>query len=184
MLLKIAMLEELCSRGLRIASKSAAVACLLRYECPTLGVCAQLLHPAHCDVLGPTVVWPLKPEAMKFVPRPRTVKSRATWPKPGTGFDPLNNCQASLTGSFAGSAVEDGPVNTSWLIWAPDETISPGQFANTKLAASASTRKLCSLPEGNQPASETRRLTFCVTSCIPVNELRESGWLCSKACNG
>src|SRR6266851_1089196 len=90
-----------------------------------LGVWDQLLQPAHCDVVGKTVVWPLKPEAMKFVPKPRTANRRATWPKPATGFPPLASCQASLTGSFVASAVEDGPVITSWLIWAPDETISP-----------------------------------------------------------
>jgi hypothetical protein len=38
MLLKIGILEELCSNGLRMASSWAAVACFARYECPMVGV--------------------------------------------------------------------------------------------------------------------------------------------------
>src|SRR5260370_17995486 len=143
-----------------------------------LGVWDQLLQPAPCDVVGKRVVWPLKPEAMKSVPKPRTANRRATWPKPATGFPPLASCQASLTGSFVASAVEDGPVITSWLIWAPDETISPGQLANTKLAASASTRKCCSLPKANHPPSYTRRFTFLATSVMTGIGLIECGWRC------
>src|SRR5260370_13255380 len=99
-----------------------------------LGVWDQPLEPAHCDVVGKTVVWPFKPETMKFAPTPRAVNSRATWPKPGTAFPPLNSCQASLTGSFVGSAVGDGPGTTTSFISAPSVRISPRPLSDTELA--------------------------------------------------
>src|SRR6266700_2046909 len=49
---KIGMVEELCTKGFRMASSCAAVACLARYECPTFGVCVQLFDPAgDCEKL-------------------------------------------------------------------------------------------------------------------------------------
>src|SRR5260370_20422242 len=89
-----------------------------------LGVWDQPLEPAHCDVVGKTVVWPFKPETMKFAPTPRAVNSRATWPKPGTAFPPLNSCQASLTGSFVGSAGLRGPGGEILFIFGPPRTNS------------------------------------------------------------
>src|SRR5215467_700626 len=79
---------------------------------------------------------------------------------------------------------KSGPVKTSWLTSTPTFTISTGQFAYTKLAASASTRMLCSLPEGKNPAPGTSRTTFCATSWTPVKGLMESAGLCSSPCNG
>src|SRR5260370_41501051 len=107
-----------------------------------LGVWDQPLEPAHCDVVGKTVVWPFKPETMKFAPTPRAVNSRATWPKPGTAFPPLNSCQASLTGSFVGSAVEDGPRQSSPLLFARPATNTPRPLCNNKLASSPPPREV------------------------------------------
>src|SRR5215831_989287 len=87
-----------------------------------------------------------------------------------------------------GSAVvleeKSGPVLTSRLTSTPTFAISTGQLAYTKLAASASTLMLCSLPDGKNPAPGTSRTTFCVTSCAPVRELIASGGLCNNACKG
>src|SRR5215472_16128863 len=87
-----------------------------------------------------------------------------------------------------GSAVvleeKSGPVLTSRLTSTPTFTISTGQLAYTKLAASASTLMLCSLPEGKNPAPGTSLTTLCATSCTPVRGLMESGGLCNNACNG
>src|SRR5262249_9822385 len=136
---------------------SAAVPAFPKYECPTLGVWNQLFCPAGGFKVLWTMVWPLKPGTTKFVPWPRTPNRSDTWPKPGIRSLLLNRSYARFTGSLVASEVKDGPVITSWLIWTPDETISTGQLENTKLAASASTRKSCSLPDGNQPAPDTRR---------------------------
>src|SRR5260370_24103784 len=110
------------------------------------------------------VVWQLKAGSTKFVAWPRKANRSDSWPKTGIRSLLLNRSYARFTGSLVASEVKDGPVITSWLIWIPDETISTGQLAKTKLAASASTRKSCSLPEGNQPHPDTRRITFCDTS--------------------